>query len=119
MTTETTEPEQTTDDSTQRNSFMAALSVAEQLISESATLPTSFQVNVPTWVADAPEVRFYFHLDVPGMRQFRDDQMLTERMETREDGSVYCEASRNVDGVRVVAWTLTNPQSEDTTAVSA
>lgn len=119
VTTQTTDRAATTSDMVQRNSFMTALSVAEQLVSETAALPNQFEVVVYPWAPEAPELRFYFHLDIPALRQFRDAQMLTERMETRKDGSVYVEASRgDVGGVRVVAWTLTNPPA-DTGAVTA
>lgn len=95
-------------DTAQRNSYMTALSLAEQLISESAVLPTEFMVAARPWTPSEPELRFYFHDDIAGLRQFRDDQMLTESMETRNDGSVYIEAARDdVRGVRVTAWTLT------------
>ncbi|MFC8124691.1 hypothetical protein [Streptomyces sp. NPDC057302] len=113
MTAENTEPATQDADSTQRNRYMAALSLAETLISQTATLPTSFTVRASAWTDDAPELRFYFHRDVPGMRQFRDDQMLTETMETRADGSVHCEATRDMDGVRVNAWTLSDPPTDD------
>lgn len=107
MTTETTELAPQPVDSMRRSSYMAALSLAEQIISETTTLPTDFQVAVKPWAPDKPELRFYFHRDIPGLRQFRDDQMLTESMETGQDGSVHIEATRNdVRGVRVVAWTL-------------
>lgn len=114
MTTETTEPAVASVDSVRLNSYMTALSLAELIMSDcTGTLPTSFEVLVHSWAPTKPELRFYFHRDVPGMRQFRDDQMLTETMTTREDGSVYCEAVReddDGDGVRVVAWTLTDAQ---------
>lgn len=110
MATEITERTAQPADLVQRNSFMAALSLAEQLMSETTALPTDFTVAAHPWTPNEPELRFYFHHDVAGLRQFRDDQMLTETMTTREDGSVYVEATReDVRGVRVVAWTLSNP----------
>lgn len=93
----------------QRNSYMAALSLAEQMISEAQALPTEFTITSQPWTPTEPRLSFYFHDDIPGLRQFRDDQMLTESMETRNDGSVYVEAVREVCGVRVAAWTLTFP----------
>lgn len=98
----------TQQDTAQRNSYMAALSLAEQMISEAQTLPTEFTITSQPWSPTEPKISFYFHDDIPGLRQFRDDQMLTERMETRDDGSVFIEATRDgVRGVRVAAWTLT------------
>ncbi|WP_141753779.1 zinc finger domain-containing protein [Streptomyces luteocolor] len=113
MTTQITEPTQPDADLVRRDSFMAALSLAEILISQTTKLPTSFDVRVAPWAQGEANLRFYFHHDVPGLRQFRDDQMLTERMEARKDGSVYCEATRDMDGVRVTAWTLTDPPKDD------
>lgn len=98
--------------SPQRRSYMAALSLAEQIMSETATLPTDFRVIVHSWAPSAPELIFYFHRDVPALRQFRDEQTLTETTKHNEDGSVYIEAARDdVSGVRVVAWTLTDATS--------
>lgn len=112
MTIEITEPATQSVDSVRRSSYAAALELAELLISQSNTLPTSVTVNVYPWAPGAAELRFYFHHDVPGMRQFRDDQMLTETMETRADGSVHCEATRDMDSVLVTAWTLSQPQAD-------
>ncbi|MGW2379266.1 hypothetical protein [Streptomyces sp. NPDC001658] len=111
--TESAAQEAEAEPSSRLRSYMVALSLAEQIISDcTGTLPTSFEVLVYPWAPTAPELRFYFHRDVPGMRQFRDDQMLTETMQPRENGAVLCEAVRDdVRGVRVVAWTLTDPKS--------
>ena len=116
MTAQITEPAAQAAESeppSRLRNYMAALSLAEQIISDcTGTLPTSFKVLVHPWAPNEPELRFYFHRDVPGMRQFRDDQMLTETMQPRENGAVYCEAVRaDVRGVRVIAWTLTDPKS--------
>lgn len=107
MTIQITDSVSDTTDSVRRGSYMAALSLAEQIMSETTALPTDFQVAARPWTPDVPELRFYFHRDLPGLRQFRDDQWLTETREDREDGSVYIEATReDVRGVRVVAWVL-------------
>ncbi|WP_328934193.1 MULTISPECIES: hypothetical protein [unclassified Streptomyces] len=113
MTIETTQPAiVSSPEDVQRRSYMTALSLAAQIMGETHALPNSFEVIVHPWAPAKPELRFYFHRDVPSMRQFRDDQMLTETMEPREDGSVYCEAVReDVWGVRVVAWTLTDAKA--------
>lgn len=117
MNTETIQPSTQTPEDKQRSSFMTALSLAEQLVSESTTLPYSFDVQVRPTAPAEPQIRFYFHMDVPGLRQFRDDHMLTETAETRDDGSVYIEATRvDVRGVRIVAWTLTDPAPTEVTA---
>ncbi|MCI3271438.1 hypothetical protein [Streptomyces cylindrosporus] len=117
MTTEVTQAPAENGVSVQRQNYFRALSLAEQILSETAKLPTNFDVIVHPWTPDAPVLRFYFHMDVPGLRQFRDDQMLTETREDRAD-SVYIEATRdNVDGVRVVAWTLLT--ADGNAAVSA
>lgn len=121
MATEITERTPQSADLLRRNSYMAALSLAEQIMSETAALPTEFTVAVRPWAPAEPELRFYFHRDVAGLRQFRDDQVLTESTETQENGSVYIEAARDdVRGVRVVAWTLLDAGSlADSSAVAA
>lgn len=109
MTTQITEAAPSSKDSMRRNNYMAALSLAETIMSETLALPTNFDVNVYPWAPNSPELRFYFHHDVAGLRQFRDEQMLTESAKEREDGSIYIEAVReDVEGVRVVAWTLSD-----------
>ncbi|MEV8432039.1 hypothetical protein ACWHLZ_27865 [Streptomyces chartreusis] len=116
MTTEITQAPTENGVSVQRQNYFKALSLAEQIMSETTKLPTSFDVRVPAFTPNEPELRFYFHHDVPGLRQFRDDQMLTETREDRAN-SVYLEATRDVDGVRVIAWTLLN--ADGNAAVSA
>lgn len=119
MTTEITETPAETGVSLQRQSYMAALSLAEQLMSETSQLPTDFEVKASASAPGSPELRFYFHRNAAALRQFRDDQMLTETMDRRKDGSVCIEATReDVRGVRVVAWTL-YPADVATEAVSA
>lgn len=118
MATEITELAPQPTDLVQRNSFMAALSLAEQIMSETTALPTSFEIAVYPWRAGEPELRFYFHHDLPGLRQFRDEQFLTESRQDRENGSVCFEATGElVRGVRVVAWTLLS--AEMASAVAA
>lgn len=108
----TTEPPPAATDLVQRNGYMAALSLAEQLISEMTALPHDFTMTVPKWAPTMPQISFYFHKDLPGLRQFRDAQDLTESTEIHKDSSLYIEATRNIRGVRVVAWTLTGaPES--------
>ncbi|SDM47648.1 hypothetical protein SAMN04487981_101647 [Streptomyces sp. cf386] len=121
MTTEITETPAENGVSVRRRNYMKALSLAEQIMSETGLLPTNFDVKVPAFAPNEPELRFYFHRDVAGLRQFRDGQMLTESMETREDGSVYIEATREISGVHVEAWTLfpADASAEAAEAVSA
>lgn len=109
MTIESTEATPTTTDSIRRSNYKAALEWAARLVDETTDLPNDVTITVQPWAPDAPEIRAYFHRDVPKLRQFRDDQMLTETMTTREDGSVYIEATGEADGVRLVAWSLTAP----------
>lgn len=104
--------------SPQRGSYMAALSLAEQIISESAAMPTSFSVEAPAYAPTEPTLRFYFHHDLPGLRRFRDEQKLTESMETHGNRKRYFEATGEpIHGVRVSAWTLLD--AEEPAAVTA
>lgn len=98
--------------SPQRSSYMAALSLAEQIMSVTAVLPTDFRVVVHSWSPSAPELSFYFHRDPVSLREFAAAQGLVESETVRGDGSVYVEATReDARGVRVVAWTLSDPKS--------
>ncbi|MGV9282176.1 hypothetical protein [Streptomyces sp. NPDC003730] len=118
MTAETTEPTTDARDEVRRRNYMTALSLAEQMMSEAAALPSSFDIAVHYFAPDSPEIRFYFHRDAAGLRQFRDDQWMVEREEHREDGSVYIEATRpEIRGVRVIAWTLL--PADESAAVAA
>lgn len=106
MTTEITEPAGRLTVDVRRHLHSEALALAAQLISESSVVPATVDVRVPDWAAGTTEVHFYFHRDVASLRQFRDEQMLTETRENRASG-VYIEATRDdADGVRVIAWTL-------------
>jgi hypothetical protein len=92
--------------SPQRRSYMAALSLAETIMSETSVVPAEFSIVAYPWAPAKPELRFYFHRDVEALRKFRDEQSLTESSTPQSDGSVHVEASRDdVRGVRVVAWT--------------
>lgn len=106
MTTEITDPTGRLTVDVRRHWHSTALALAAQIISESSVVPTHVDVRVPDWAAGTTEVHFYFHRDVASLRQFRDEQMLTEAREDRASG-VYIEATRDdVGGVRVIAWTL-------------
>lgn len=118
MASETTELAPQPVDSAQRSSYMKALSLAEQIMSETSALPTNFIVAVPHYAPDQPGICFYFHHDLAGLRQFRDDQWLSETREDRDNGWVYFEVKgAALGGVSVSAWTLLD--AEEAAAVSS
>jgi len=105
-------------DSVRRGNYMAALSLAERIMSESSALPTNFTVSVTHFAPNEPELCFYFHHDLAGLRKFRDEQSLSESKEDRDHGRVFVGAKGvSVDGVRIAAWTLLD--AEEAPAVSA
>jgi hypothetical protein len=106
VTTETTESTGRLTVDVRRHLHMAALSLGVQIVGESSVVPTMIDVRVPDWATGQTEITFYFHRNVADLRQFRDEQMLTETREDRATG-VYIEATADdVEGVRVIAWTL-------------
>lgn len=115
--TQTSAPAVTPADSVRRSSYMAALALAEQIMSETLAMPTDFTVQVHSWTPREPELRFYFHRDLPLLRKFTVEQWLSESVDERADGSVYVESKGECRGVRVVAWTLLG--AEDAAAVAA
>lgn len=117
MTTETTELAPQAADSVQRNSYMAALALAEQLMNVTTVLPTNVDVQVHAWSPSLPQISFYFHRNLEALRKFAAEQQLTESVTTRDNGSVYTEAVRQSEqGVRVVAWTLSDAKPSAVTA---
>jgi hypothetical protein len=106
VTTESTELTGRLTADVRRHLHKTALSLSVQIVGESSVVPTTIDVRVPDWAAGQTEIHFYFHRNVADLRQFRDEQMLTETQEDRSAG-VYIEATRDDgDGVRVIAWTL-------------
>ncbi|MFD4855065.1 hypothetical protein [Streptomyces atratus] len=90
-----------------RISYMAALSLAETIISESTVIPSSFVIEVLEHAPTEPVIRFYFHRNPAAVREFADECWMGVTTETRADGSVFTEA-RGTDrrGVLVTAWSL-------------
>ncbi|ARF75710.1 hypothetical protein B7C62_28225 [Kitasatospora albolonga] len=113
----TREPDVST---TQRHSYMAALSLAETLLSETTALPTDFIVSAADWEPGAPSIRFYFH-DTPGLvREFAAQFSLEVAVRPAGSGGEYTEASGFRDGVRVRAWALLSAeQVAERTAVTS
>ena len=117
MATETTELSAPSITDVRRSNYMAALSLAEQIMSETTVMPTDFKVTVYSFAPNDPEISFYFHRDVASLQQFAGERGLTVSVEPRETGSVYHEAAgQAVRGVRVTAWSLI---SNDEAAVAA
>ncbi|QQZ56896.1 hypothetical protein IFE09_27245 [Streptomyces microflavus] len=90
----------------QRHSYMAALSLAETLLSETTALPTDFTVSAAEWEPGAPSVRVYFHDDPDAVREFAAQFLLEVVVRPHGSGGEYTEASGHRDGVQVQAWAL-------------
>lgn len=108
MTTETTQKLAQTDISLQRLSYMKALSLAEQIMSETPVMPTEFDVRVPKWAPGEPELVFNFHRNADGVRAFAGWRRMDVVSTDQANGSILVEARGElpVEGVRVSAWTL-------------
>lgn len=115
MTIDFTRPDTTS--FTQRNSFMAALSLTETLLSETTAVPTSVDIQSAHWSPEEPVIRIYFHDDPAGAREFAGQFFLEVTDTVRPDRSVYTEASGQRDGVAVQAWALLS--AEQAAAVAA
>lgn len=112
MTTEITEPTGQLSPDARRNSFMGALSLAEQIMSEAPApaIPTSFDVLVPKWPSGDTEIRFYFHRNPNALRQFAEERFMAVSTEARKSGEVYTEARGRSGDVMVIAWALSSAE---------
>ncbi|WP_329163964.1 hypothetical protein OHB49_29050 [Streptomyces sp. NBC_01717] len=107
MSTQITAPTEPDTGTVPRNSYMAALSLAETILSESTVIPSSFVIEVTEHAPADPIIRFYFHRDPAAVAEFADERWMNVSTETRNDGSVYTEAQGAPRrGVRVTAWAL-------------
>ena len=117
MGTKITEASETSTTDVRRTNYLAALALAGQIMSESSALPSDFTVAVYAFAPNAPEIKFYFHRDLDGLRQFADERGLTVSATDRPDGDVYYKAvGQPIDNVVVTAWSLV---SADAPAVAA
>ncbi|MFB7845462.1 hypothetical protein ACFC34_00300 [Streptomyces sp. NPDC056053] len=101
---------------TQRASFMAALSLAETLLSETTAIPTSLSIEATPWSASTPTIRAYFHHDPAAVRKFAEQFLLEVAVSAVSDRSVQTEASGRRDGVVVQAWALVRAEDEEMAA---
>ncbi|MFJ4837118.1 hypothetical protein [Streptomyces sp. NPDC088746] len=92
--------------SVQRSSFMAALSLAETLLSETTTVPTHVNVEAAHFAPNDPIIKFYFHCNPAGAREFAKQFGLTVKVEEHPAGGEYTEANAQRDGVKIQAWAL-------------
>ncbi|WP_327246589.1 hypothetical protein [Streptomyces sp. NBC_01320] len=116
MNTQITAPTEPDTDTARRNSYMAALSLAETILSESTVIPSSFVIEVMEHAPTEPTIRFYFHRDPAAVAEFADERWMNVTTKTHDDGAVYTEAQgAPCRGVRVTAWALTS--AEDIAAV--
>ncbi|WP_328436990.1 hypothetical protein OHA71_06715 [Streptomyces sp. NBC_00444] len=116
MTTETTQQAEQTGVSLQRKNYMAALSLAERLMSETPVMPTEIVVHVSQWASGTPEIRVYFHRDAAALRTFADWQWMDVVTTEQENGSIRVAAKGglSLEGVRVTAHTLLPAASSET-----
>ncbi|MCG0066256.1 hypothetical protein L0F81_23690 [Streptomyces tricolor] len=107
MTIEATQPATNATTSVQLQSYMQALSLAEQIMSQTPAMPTEVDIVAAAWAPDSPEIRFYFHHNLDGLREFAAELRMEVSTEERENGQFYTEARLTAgNGVRLQAWTL-------------
>ncbi|MGW1814253.1 hypothetical protein ACWCQM_11905 [Streptomyces sp. NPDC002125] len=90
----------------QRNSYMAALSLAETLLSETTAVPTSVNVEASHFAPATPLIKVYFHRDPAAVLRFAAQFGLVVSVEKHLNGGEYTEANAERDGVKVQAWAL-------------
>jgi hypothetical protein len=121
VTIEITAPAKPDHTQLRRMNYMAALSLAETILSETALIPTNFTVECAHFAPNETLLRFCFHRDPASVAKFADERYLEVVTSLHNDGAVYTEARGGLcRGVRVMAWSLM-PASEvaDAAAVSA
>lgn len=91
----------------QRGSYMAALSVAEQVASGLPVLPDHFETNCPRWDSSRASLRLYFH-HAPEAVRTNAAFLGAGVTETRGKTGLYTTARCELDGVTVELWALTS-----------
>ncbi len=92
----------------QRRGHMAALSVAEQIVSTSPLPPTDVRTSCPTFAAGEPSVDVYFHQCAAGVEMLAKELGGTAitRPHSELDPRPYVSAQLAVSGIPVRAWSL-------------
>ncbi|MCF3101491.1 hypothetical protein IPZ58_07845 [Streptomyces roseoverticillatus] len=116
MSSQSIEQSPTTD--AQRRGHMAALSVAEQIVSISPVAPTHVRATCRDYAADKPSVDVYFHRSAGGVEELAEvlGADVTTRPNGDEDPRPFTSMVTVMAGVSVQAWTLGD---ESTVAVVA
>lgn len=112
-----TEPDVTT---VRRANYMTALSLAEQILSETTAIPTNFSVATPHYAPDEPSLRFHFHRNPDALREFATERSMSVTTTIQDNGYEYTEATGALcRGVRVEAWSLVSAEAAAATADTA
>ncbi|MET9517001.1 hypothetical protein [Streptomyces sp. NPDC002994] len=121
MITQTTDPVQPDSIDVRRMNYMAALSLAETILSETTVIPTHFAVTCADVAPDEATLRFYFHRDAAAVARFADELYLDVTTTVQDDDGVFTEACGGLHrGVQVTAWSLMPASAvADTAQVSA
>ncbi|MFJ3949041.1 hypothetical protein ACIPXV_03080 [Streptomyces libani] len=106
MSTDSTSPAAVAD--AQRRGYMAALAVAEQVISICPQLPDTVEINCHSWTPDEASVRLYFHCSETGVAALARELAVetTTRPHRVKNPIPYTSLDAIVAGVPVHAWTL-------------
>lgn len=92
----------------QRRGYMAALSVAEQVISICPQLPASLEINCNQWAPNEVSVRLYFHDSEMGVAALARELAVETTTRPHREGNPapYTSLNTVVAGLPVEAWTL-------------
>ncbi|MFI0915212.1 hypothetical protein [Streptomyces abikoensis] len=96
------------DDETQRSGHMAALSVAEHIVSISPIVPNDVRAHCADFAPDQPSLDVYFHHCVEGVEQLAKalaGQAVAGPF-SESDPRLHVEALLSHSGVPIRAWTL-------------
>ncbi|MEE4598282.1 hypothetical protein V2J94_41675 [Streptomyces sp. DSM 41524] len=108
-------------DETQRRGHMAALAVAEQIVTISPIVPTGVTVTCSAGAPDRPRVEAHFYHSPEGVEQLAEvlGATVTTRPHQQSDPRPFTSAELVVSGVPVLAWSLAAPVAAQDAAVAA
>ncbi|GGP55515.1 hypothetical protein [Streptomyces abikoensis] len=99
-------------DEMQRRGHMAALSVAERIVSISPIVPTNVRAYCAHFAPGEPSVDVYFHRCAEGVEELAKalDGKVTTRPNSESDMRLFVVAELSLAGVPIQAWSLVDNQ---------
>ncbi|MGW3570179.1 hypothetical protein ACWDSL_41015 [Streptomyces sp. NPDC000941] len=120
MSTQTTDSPPTSEE-TQRHRHMAALAVAQRIVTISPIVPSDVRASCFAFDVDRPSVDVYFHDSPEGVQALAEvlGGTATTRPFREDDPRPYTSAQLVVSGVPVKAWALMDDVAAQDATVSA